>query len=168
MSITLNKFLKTSGYCSVKLIFLKTKHYLMEAKVNSVSGRFILDTGASNSCVCISLEDKFKVISQKSKEKASSANSEMTHTKISKSNAIQIGKWEDKIDIISFDMNHINNALSQKKVPPIDGILGADILKKSKAILDYKTNRLYLKLWFNRFNDFNRRFFYKNIATRKN
>ena len=70
----------------------------------------------------------------------------MTHTKISKSNAIQIGKWEDKIDLISFDMNHINNALSQKKVPPIDGILGADILKKSKAILDYKTNRLYLKL----------------------
>jgi len=146
MSITLNKFLKTSGYCSVKLIFLETKHYLMNAKINSFSGRFILDTGASNSCVCISLEDKFKVISQKSKEKASSANSEMTHTKISKSNAIQIGKWEDKIDLISFDMNHINNALSQKKVPPIDGILGADILKKSKAILDYKTNRLYLKL----------------------
>ena len=146
MSITLNKFLKTSGYCSVKLIFLETKHYLMKAKVNSFSGRFILDTGASNSCVCISLEDKFKVISQKSKEKASSANSEMTHTKISKSNAIQIGKWEDKIDLISFDMNHINNALSEKKVPPIDGILGADVLKKSKAILDYKTNRLYLKL----------------------
>jgi hypothetical protein len=43
-------------------------------------------------------------------------------------------------------MNHINNALSEKKVPPIDGILGADVLKKSKAILDYKTNRLYLKL----------------------
>ena len=146
MSITLNNFLKTSGYSSVNLIFLETKHYLIEAKVNGVSGRFILDTGASNSCVCISLEDKFKVISQKSKEKASSANSEMTHTKISKSNAIQIGKWEDKIDIISFDMNHINNALSQKKVPPIDGILGADILKKCKAILDYKTNRLYLKL----------------------
>ena len=146
MSITLNKFLKTSGYCAVKLIFLETKHYLMEAKVNSVSGRFILDTGASNSCVCISLEDKFKVISKESKEKASSATSQMTHTKISKSNTIQIGKWEDKINLISFDMNHINNALSQKKVPPIDGILGADILKKTKAILDYKTNRLYLKL----------------------
>jgi hypothetical protein len=24
-------------------------------------------------------------------------------------------------------------------------------LKKSKAILDYKSNKLYLKLWFNRF-----------------
>ena len=146
MSITLNKFLKTCGYNSVKLIFLETKHYLIEAKVNGIDGRFILDTGASNSCICTSLEDKFKVISKESKEKASSANSEMTHTKISKSNIIQIGKWEDKINLISFDMNHINNALSQKKVSPIDGILGADILKKSNSILDYKSNKLFMKL----------------------
>ena len=146
MSITLNKFLKSEGYSSVKLIFLETKHFLIEAKINGAKGRFILDTGASNSCICTSLENKFKVISKESKEKASSANSEMTHTKISKSNEIQIGKWEDKINLITFDMSHINNALSQKKVTPIDGIIGADVLKKSKSLLDYKTNKLYLKL----------------------
>ena len=146
MSITLNKFLKSKGYSSVKLIFLVTKHYLIEAKVNGIDGTFILDTGASNSCICTSLEDKFKVISKESKEKASSANSEMTNTKISENNALQIGKWEDKINLISFDMNHINNALSQKKVSPIDGILGADILKKSNSILDYKSNKLFMKL----------------------
>ena len=146
MSVTLNKFLKNDGYFSIKLVFLETKHYLIEAKINGVKGRFILDTGASNSCICTSLEDRFKVISKESKEKASSANSEMTHTMISKNNRIQIDKWEDKINLISFDMNHINNALSQKKVPPIDGIIGADILKKSKSILDYKTNKLFLKL----------------------
>jgi len=146
MSITLNKFLKSEGYSSVKLIFLKTKHYLIEAKVNSINGRFILDTGASNSCICTSLEDKFKVISKESKEKASSANNEMTHTKISKTNVIQIGKWNSNVSLITFDMNHINNAFSQKEIDPIDGIIGADILKKSKSILDYKTNKLFLKL----------------------
>ena len=145
MSITLNNFLKSEGYSSVKLIFLETKHYLIEAKVNGIKGRFILDTGASNSCICTSLEDKFKVLSKESKEKASSANSEMIHTRISKSNAFKISKWEDKINLISFDMNHINNALSQKKVHPIDGIIGADILKKSKAVLNYESNKLYLK-----------------------
>ena len=146
MSITLNKFLKSEGYSSVKLIFLKTKHYLIEAKVNSVNGRFILDTGASNSCICTSLEDKFIVISKENKEKASSATSQMKHTKISRSNAIQIGKWNSKTSLITFDMSHINNALSEKKITPIDGIIGADILKNSKAILDYKSNKLYLKL----------------------
>lgn len=146
MSITLNKFLKSEGYSSVKLIFLETKHYLIEAKVNGIKGRFILDTGASNSCICTSLEDKFKVISKESKEKASSANSEMTHTKISKRNIIQIGKWNSNASLITFDMSHINNTLNQKKVDPIDGIIGADILKKSKSILDYKSNKLFMKL----------------------
>ena len=146
MSITLNKFLKSEGYSSVKLIFLVTKHYLIEAKVNGIDGTFILDTGASNSCICTSLEDKFKVISKESKEKASSANSEMTNTKISKSNIIQIGKWEDKIKLITFDMSHINTAFSEKKVDPIDGIVGADVLKKSKAVIDYESNKLYLKI----------------------
>ena len=146
MSITLNKFLKRKGYSSVKLIFLETKHYLIEAKVNGVSGRFILDTGASNSCICTSLENKFKTISMENKEKASSATSQMTHTKISKSNMIQIDKWEDKINLITFDMSHINNVLSEKKINTIDGIIGADILKKSKAILDYNLNNLHLKL----------------------
>ena len=146
MSITLNKFLKKSGYSSLKLIFLETKHYLIEAKINGVNGRFILDSGASSSCICTSLEDKFKVTSKENKEKASSATSQMKHTKISRSNAIQIGKWNSKTSLITFDMSHINTALSEKKINPIDGIIGADILKNSKAILDYKANKLYLKL----------------------
>ena len=146
MSITLNKFLKSKGYSSVKLIFLETKHYLIEAKINGTKGRFILDTGASNSCICTSLENKFKIISKKSKEKTSSANSEMTNTNISKSNTVQIGKWEDKINLITFDMSHINHALSEKQINPIDGITGADVLKKSKAVIDYESNKLYLKI----------------------
>ena len=146
MSKTLNKFLKESGYIAVKLNFLKTKHYSLEAKINGINGKFILDTGASNSCICTSLENKFKAISKESKEKASSATSQMTHTKISKSNTIQIGNWKNTINLITFNMNHINKALSEKKVDPIDGIVGADVLKKSKAILDYKSNKLYLKL----------------------
>ncbi len=146
MSITLNKFLKKSGYSSLKLIFLETKHYLIEAKINGVNGRFILDSGASSSCICTSLEDKFKVTSKENKEKASSATSQMKHTKISRSNAIQIGKWNSKTSLITFDMSHINTALSEKKINPIDGIIGSDILKNSKSILDYKANKLYLKL----------------------
>ena len=59
MPKTLNKFLKESGYFAVKLHYLKTKHYSLEAKINGISGKFILDTGASNSCICASLENNF-------------------------------------------------------------------------------------------------------------
>jgi len=149
MTITLNKFLITKGYSSVKLIFLKTKHYLIECKINGVEGKFILDSGASNSCVCNSLEKKFKLETKENTIKASSATSEMTKTNLSKKNEIQIGKWSDKLNLITFDMNHINKTLSEKGIDSIDGIVGADVLKKSNAILDYKSNKIYFKLRFN-------------------
>jgi hypothetical protein len=146
MSKTLNKFLKESGYMKINLDFLKTKHYSLEAKINGINGKFILDTGASNSCVCISLENNFNIISKETIEKASSATSEISNTKISKNNTIQIGKWENKINLITFDMSYINHALNEKKNDSVSGIIGADVLKKSKAILDYNLNNLYLKL----------------------
>ena len=146
MSLTLNKFLKESGYVSVKLNFLKTKHYSLKANINGINGKFILDTGASSSCICTSLENNFNIISKETMEKASSATSKINNTKISKNNTIQIGKWENKINLITFDMSHINHALNEKKINSVSGIIGADILKKSKAILDYKSNKLYLKL----------------------
>ena len=69
----------------------------------------------------------------------------MTHTKISKRNEFRLVNG-NVIILITFDMSHINNALSQKKIDPIDGIIGADILKKSKAILDYKSNKLLFEI----------------------
>ena len=120
MSKTLNKFLKESGYISVKLNFLKTKHHYLEANINGINGKFILDTGASNSCICSSLENNFNVISKETIEKASSATSEIINTKISKNNTIQIGKWENKINLISFNMNHINQVLGEKKINSIE------------------------------------------------
>ena len=146
MPETINKFLKNKGYSTVNLIFLKTKHYLIKAKINGISGEFILDSGASSSCVCITKENKFKLESKKSKIRASSATSEMSNTSISKKNSMAIGKWKDLINLITFDMSHINHTLNEKEIESVDGIIGADVLKKSKSILDYKSNKLYLKL----------------------
>jgi hypothetical protein len=146
MSITLNKFLKDTGYIRVKLDFLKTKHYSLEAKINGIIGTFILDTGASNSCVCTSLENNFNIISKETIDKASTATSEISNTKISKNNTIQIEKWKNKINLITFNMSYINQSLNEKKIDSVSGIIGADVLKKSRAIIDYKFNKLYLKL----------------------
>ena len=43
-------------------------------------------------------------------------------------------------------MDHINNALSERLISKVDGIIGADTLKKSKALIDYEKKKLYLKL----------------------
>jgi predicted aspartyl protease len=146
MSLTKNSFLKSVGYISVKLKLLKTNHYLLKACVNGVEGKFILDSGASSSCICLSLENKFKIDSKENKIKASSATSNMKDTRFSKNNAIKIGKWISKISLVSIDMNHINRVLKEKETESVDGIVGADILKKTKSVIDYESNKLYLKI----------------------
>ena len=146
MSLTKNSFLKSIGYISVKLKFLKTNHYLLKACINGVEGKFILDSGASSSCICLSLENKFKIDSKENKIKASSATSNMEDTRLSKNNTIELRKWRSTINLVSIDMTHINRVLNEKETESVDGIIGADVLKKSKAVIDYESNKLYLKI----------------------
>lgn len=147
MKQTRHSFLKNEGYISVGLIKTDTNHYQIKSKINNINGLFILDTGASNTCVDLNLFEKFNLVFEDSEIKASSATDLMSETKISKKNNLQIGKWiNNNCSVILFKMDHINKALSEREIQNVDGIIGADILKKGKAIIDYEKNRLYLKL----------------------
>lgn len=144
---SLSEFLIEQGYKKIKLKLTKTNHFEIKAKINNVKGRFILDTGASNSCVSFSSEDAFKLKTKKSKIKASGAGANDMETLISKNNNIKIGKTNFKNQsLILFDLSHVNLALKNHNCEIVDGIIGADILKKGKAVIDYKKKHLYLKL----------------------
>lgn len=147
MKQTRHFFLKSQGYTSINLKKTNTNHYQIQASINNIDGIFILDTGASNTCADLNQLEKFNLISEKSEIKASSATDLMEETKISKKNKLQIGKWINKsASLVLFDLNHINNALHEREIQKVEGIIGADTLKKGKAIIDYEKNRLYLKL----------------------
>ena len=47
----LHDILKKENYKKVKFKITKTQHLLIKAKINGVLGNFILDTGASSSCI---------------------------------------------------------------------------------------------------------------------
>jgi hypothetical protein len=51
----------------------------------------------------------------------------------------------EKCTIALIDLNPINTAFIAANLPTVDGIIGADVLKKGKAIIDYDKNYLYLK-----------------------
>ena len=67
-------------------------------------------------------------------------------TQLSTKNTLQIGDWKQKkVKIILFDLQHINEALTSHDALPVDGIIGADVLEKGKAVIDYKSSALFLK-----------------------
>lgn len=142
----LQDFLKEKKYKKIKFTVLKTQHLLIKASINGVKGNFILDTGASNSCVGFERIEHFQLNAQLSETKAAGAGATGLETQLAKNNEIQLGRWKNKkFHLIVFDMSHVNQALVQYKTKPIDGIIGADILLKGKAIIDYSNSCLYVK-----------------------
>ncbi|MBD3724932.1 MAG: clan AA aspartic protease [Flavobacteriaceae bacterium] len=142
----LKDFLQKKKYKKVKFKVLKTQHLLITAKINGVKGNFILDTGASNSCVGLDGIEKFQLFTEISETKAAGAGATGMETQLSKDNSLQLSRWKyNTLNLIVFDMFHVNLALQQYKMKPVDGIIGADVLLQGKGIIDYYNHYLYLK-----------------------
>lgn len=142
----IQEILKKEHYKKIKFKVSKTQHLLIKASINGIPGNFILDTGASTSCVGFESIERFILKAGKSKTKASGAGATGMFTQLAKNNSLQIGRWKTAdLHLVIFDLSHVNEALQQYKAKPVHGIIGADILLEGKAIIDYSNHCLYLK-----------------------
>lgn len=143
---TLPDILKKENYKKINFKIMKTQHLLIKAKINGVKGNFILDTGASSSCVGFESIELFLLKAKKSKTQASGAGATGMLTQTSTGNKLQLGNWKHQdFNLVIFDLSHVNEALIEHKAKPVQGIIGADILLKGKAIVDYFNFCLYLQ-----------------------
>jgi len=143
---SLREFLLKKGYKRVKLKYTETDHFSVKARINGVEGRFILDTGASSTCVDFSRLNLFNLFAQESDVKAAGAGATNMLTHVSEDNTLKIGEWaKSNANVVIFNLSHVNQALEDHDAEEVDGIIGADILKKGRAVIDYKQKALYLK-----------------------
>ena len=141
----LSYFLKNKSYFKIKLHMVKSNHFTLISKINGVKGVFILDTGASSSFVDLKLKDKYNLKLETSKMETNGAGPEKLMTLVSKNNSIKVGEWAcKKFQIALIDLSNINDVFKSIETSPVDGIVGADILKKGNAIIDYEKKYLYL------------------------
>ena len=131
----LRKFIEAEDFYRIPLKRLATGHYLFSAKINGVSGNFILDTGASTSCVGFTDSAHFLLISEESIIKAAGAGAINMKTMLSRGNIFKKTDWNvNNMDFVLFDLSHA-----------IHGIIGADFLKQHRAVIDYGRNCFYVK-----------------------
>ena len=142
----ISKILKKNKYEVIRLKQITTNHLQLKASINGIKGRFILDTGASNSCVSLDLIEYFKLDASESETKAAGAGAIDMETQQSENNTLEISNWKTKkFHLVLFDLQHVNTALTQHKAKEVHGIIGADVLQKGKAFIDYNKKLLYLK-----------------------
>jgi hypothetical protein len=143
---SLKKYLKHKGFISIKLSRTQTDHFEVKATLNGVRGSFILDTGASNTCVGLDKAERFGLISEPSDIKAAGAGSSEMEARISSENSFELGRWKKKkLPVVLLDLSHVNFALTSRESEAVDGIIGADVLRKASAVIDYKKKMLFLK-----------------------
>jgi len=90
--------------------------------------------------------DHFNLYAEESETKAAGAGATDMETQQSENNLLKIGDWKtNKCHLILFNLSHVNTALTQHNANKVHGIIGADILLKGKAFIDYSNKTLYLK-----------------------
>jgi hypothetical protein len=115
--------------------------------INGKKATMILDTGASRTVF-----DETRIINfigdNEMEEQDRLSSGLGTTTMASKKvllSRIQIGKIEiNDYEATILDLQHVNQSYEKLELDHIDGVLGGDILKDYKAIIDYAKQKLVL------------------------
>lgn len=130
----------------IKFKIGNTFHIYIKGKLNQKKALFLVDTGASNSCISTNKAENYKLKLSETTTKAAGAGATNMKAQLSNDNQIEFGKYKiNTIDLVVFDMQHIDNALEMHEGKPIDVIIGADILIANHAIIDYSKNKILFK-----------------------
>ncbi len=151
MSKTNNTFLKdllnNQQFVKVKLYKIKTQHLICFGSINNIKATFLIDTGASNSCISLENIDVYDLKTEGEKFEASGASDKKMEAILSKECRFKLGRFSmKKQKFVLLDLNHINSLLESQNVKKINGIIGAEFLKAAKAIIDYDNLNLFLKI----------------------
>jgi predicted aspartyl protease len=120
-------------------------HLLISVRVNGKSARLLIDTGASKTvfdkgrCAQFLSADKF----EKHDKLSTGLGTSSMKSHLALISKITLGKIDIKnYKTVVIDLSHVNVAYGQINQKPIDGVLGSDILKKYKAVIDYGKRKL--------------------------
>ena len=122
-------------------------HLLVNIRVNGKAARLLIDTGASQTVFDTTRVSNFlkdEKFEEHDKLSTGLGTSDM------KSHLVMIGKISlgeidfEKYKTVVIDLSNVNVAYGRIRQKPIDGVLGSDILKRYKAVIDYGKKKLIL------------------------
>ena len=139
-------YLKSLGYIEVPFTLTRVNHIVTHAKVNGEDVVLIVDTGASRTCIAETCAERLGLSSGRVEKVAVSFALPKKTKALSKLDSLDIGSLHlTNFEAWLVDFSYINMLVEMKGEEFCDGVLGADILKRTLAVIDYKCSKLYLK-----------------------
>ena len=114
----------------------KSHHITVEARLAGRPARFIVDTGAGRTIVDVSAAAEYKLKLQAHSKKGRGIGSAATPmSSIAKHDLHLAGVDLSKTKLLAIDLSHLK--LTKAKVGPVVGVIGADVLWRHHALIDY-------------------------------
>ena len=122
-------------------------HLIAEGLINGKSARFVVDTGASRTVF-----DKERILAyidnpefnEKEGLSAGIGGTDISSF-IFKLEELSFGELSVKdYQAVAMDLSNVNNSYAMLNIPPVEGVLGGDLLYKHKAVISYKLKKMRL------------------------
>ena len=122
-------------------------HLIAEGMINNKPARFVVDTGASRTVF-----DKDRILNfidnpEFNEKEGISAGIGGTDLSSFIFNIEELSFGNLKINdyqAVAMDLSNVNNSYAMLKIPPVDGVLGGDLMKKYQAVINYKLKKMRL------------------------
>ena len=122
-------------------------HLIAEGMINNKPARFVVDTGASRTVF-----DKDRILNfidnpEFNEKEGISAGIGGTDLSSFIFNIEELSFSDLKINdyqAVAMDLSNVNNSYAMLNIPPVDGVLGGDLLYKHKAVISYKLKKMRL------------------------
>lgn len=134
------------GFEAVPLREVSTGHHLVQATINGKSGSFVLDTGANVTVIDASHRQYFGISdTQGGRGAAVGGMAGATGARQVSVEGLRIGSIAVRQSrIVVADMGQLLAALSREASGTVYGLIGQDVLKEHRAIVDVAKPMLYL------------------------
>lgn len=120
-----------------------TNHLLVELQINNYPCHFLIDTGASASCIERNLVETLSLSTSAFEHEMSSANATFDQPIITEEVELRGNDWNHHSALIAIDLSTVNGSLSQLGISYVSGIIGTDILSERESIIDFKQKVLF-------------------------
>ncbi|MCR5658391.1 MAG: retroviral-like aspartic protease family protein [Bacteroidales bacterium] len=122
-------------------------HIMVKGLIHGKEANFLIDTGASRSVfdpktIATFIED---LTFEKKEGMTAGVGSSDLESSTFRIDVFYIGNMEiANYEAVALDLENIHEMYGKLSLPHIDGIIGGDLLKRHKAIINYKNKKLRL------------------------
>lgn len=136
-----------NNFLEIPLLFTESQHLICSLYINAKKGTFLIDTGASNSCIDADRAAYFALIPEGDSLSITAASETQLAAQSSQESLLGTkGQTIMELSFMLISLQTVNDALQKQDCSPIDGIIGADVLHKKQAVIDYNLSLLILKV----------------------